>query len=348
MRSESGKETFCRRHWGVIKDGVKLSGGDQVLRTSTLIQDSSERGEEQGDLRGESDGSPPPQDSLPGDGEARNDFWSISGNYIYRHHVDSRVKLYVPREESFPVALRYIDVARTASTTLDVLLKSHRRKQRPIRFVDRVHTIHNTEWKNLQTDVHGPGAADEETNDIQARSPVAKDVEKSVRCSATKRKTKLVDRETEARQCKKVERYLFHRSGRWRWRKLEVPMPAACLAEPDAKSTGKPVAFWIIVRQNTHASLKPTNLRESVRKELYIKVMKTTLQEQESIHWTTSILCANLFQCLKQWKHQVRKRHWTKNEKTWKYWHGNWWKSETKRWSLKQGKKDQQYILRRK
>ena len=32
-------------------------------------------------------------------------------------------------------------------------------------------------------------------------------------------------------------------------RKLEVPMPEQCLAEPDAKSTVKPVAFWIIVRQ---------------------------------------------------------------------------------------------------
>ena len=43
-------------------------------------------------------------------GEARNDFWSISGNYILRHHVEPRVKLYVPREGSFPTSLRYIDV----------------------------------------------------------------------------------------------------------------------------------------------------------------------------------------------------------------------------------------------
>ena len=43
------------------------------------------------------------------------------------------------------------------------------------------------------------------------------------------------------------------------------------LAEPDAKSTGKPVAFWTNVRQNTHASLKPTNLRESVWKELFFE-----------------------------------------------------------------------------
>ena len=75
-----------------IKDGtVKLSGGDQVLRTSTLIRDHPHRGEEQENLSRESDGySPPFQDSSPDDGEARNDFWSISGNYMYRHHVDRK------------------------------------------------------------------------------------------------------------------------------------------------------------------------------------------------------------------------------------------------------------------
>ena len=63
-----------------IADGtIKLSGGGQVLRTSTLIGDSPDRGEERGNLLGESDGSAPPlQDSSPDDGEARNDFWSIS------------------------------------------------------------------------------------------------------------------------------------------------------------------------------------------------------------------------------------------------------------------------------
>ena len=88
-----------------IADGtVKFSGGDQVLRTPTSIRDRPDRGEEQGDLLGESDGTPPPrQDSSPDDGEARNDFWSISGNHIYRHHVEPRVKLYVPREASFPI-----------------------------------------------------------------------------------------------------------------------------------------------------------------------------------------------------------------------------------------------------
>ena len=71
-----------------IADGkVKLSGGHPILRTSTLIQERPERGEEQGNLVGQSDGSSstPFQDSSPGD------FWSISGNYMYRNHVEPRV-----------------------------------------------------------------------------------------------------------------------------------------------------------------------------------------------------------------------------------------------------------------
>ena len=44
---------------------------------------------------------PPPHDSFPDAGEAINDFWSMSGSFIYRHHVEPRVKLYSPREESF-------------------------------------------------------------------------------------------------------------------------------------------------------------------------------------------------------------------------------------------------------
>ena len=79
------------------------------------------QGESNIDFLGESEGSlPQPQDSLPDAGEAINDFWSMSGNFIYRHHVKPRVKLYSPREESFPIPLKYIDVSRTTHTNLDV------------------------------------------------------------------------------------------------------------------------------------------------------------------------------------------------------------------------------------
>ena len=120
-----------RRPWMVKKsfspvaDGtVKLSGKDQVLRTSTLIRDRPDRGEEQGNLLGASDGSSPTpfRDSSLHDGEARSYFWSISGNFIHRHHVEPRVKLYLPREASFPIPLKYIDVTRAARTSLDKML----------------------------------------------------------------------------------------------------------------------------------------------------------------------------------------------------------------------------------
>ena len=51
-------------------------------------------------------------------------FGLFQGNYIYRHHVEPRsLKLYVLREESFPIPLRYIDVTRATSTNLDVMFE---------------------------------------------------------------------------------------------------------------------------------------------------------------------------------------------------------------------------------
>ena len=122
----NGKEVIFPKENGKIifpvADGrIKLSGGDQELRTSTLIGVHPIRGESHLDFLGESEGSlPPPQDSFPDASEAINDFLSMSVNFIYRHHVEPRVKLFSPREESFPIPLRYIDVSRTTHTNLDV------------------------------------------------------------------------------------------------------------------------------------------------------------------------------------------------------------------------------------
>ena len=44
---------------------------------------------------------------------------------MYRHHVEPRVKLYKPKEETFPIPLKYIDVARTTHTSQDFLLEKH-------------------------------------------------------------------------------------------------------------------------------------------------------------------------------------------------------------------------------
>ena len=82
-------------------DESKTPGGDQELRTSTLVRHRPIQGERNIDFLGE--GSlPQPQDSLPDAGEAMNDFWSMSGNFIYRHHVEPRVKLLLAERGIIP------------------------------------------------------------------------------------------------------------------------------------------------------------------------------------------------------------------------------------------------------
>ena len=66
-----------------IADGrIKTPGGDQELRTSTLVRHRPIQGGSNIDFLGESEGSlPHPQDSFPDAGEAINDFWSMSGSF---------------------------------------------------------------------------------------------------------------------------------------------------------------------------------------------------------------------------------------------------------------------------
>ena len=163
---ERGDISQTRRIIFPIADGrIKTLGGDQELRTSTLIRQRPIRGESHLDFLGESEGSlPQPQDSLPDAGEAINDFWSMSGSFIYRHHVEPRVKLYSPREESFLIPLKYIDVSRTTHTNFDV--KQEKRiddywnidgPSRLVWSLDSFHTIYSIWKKNLPTDICGPG-----------------------------------------------------------------------------------------------------------------------------------------------------------------------------------------------
>ena len=111
---------FSSRRW-TNQTSWRRSGPENIhLDTGPPI-----RGEGHVDFLAESEGSLlPPQDSHPDAGEAINDFWSMSGNLIYRHHVEPRVKLYSPREESLPIPLKYIDVSRTSQTNLDVMQES--------------------------------------------------------------------------------------------------------------------------------------------------------------------------------------------------------------------------------
>ena len=83
---------------GTVKIFWRRSGSENIHLNPGQPR---ERGEEQDILRGEPEGcsSTPRQDASWYDGEAKIDFWSISGDFIYSHHVEHRVKLYVPTED---------------------------------------------------------------------------------------------------------------------------------------------------------------------------------------------------------------------------------------------------------
>ena len=75
------------------------------------------------DLSGEFQGEPgesQPTESTD-DAQARADVGSSQGDFIHRHHIEPRGQLCVPKEETFPIPLKYIDVIRSTHTNLDVL-----------------------------------------------------------------------------------------------------------------------------------------------------------------------------------------------------------------------------------
>ena len=136
------------------------------------------------DFLGESEGSlPPPQDSFPDASEAINYFWSMTGNFIYNHHVEPRVKLFSPREESFPIPLEvhrrflnytriWMSSKRNASMTIGISM-GHETCQ----ILGQV--SHNLLYwkKNFLTDFFGPGEINKKTAYIQARSFMARTLE---------------------------------------------------------------------------------------------------------------------------------------------------------------------------
>ena len=139
---------------------VELSGRDHGIRKSISRWDQLVRSQDiSGHLEGSSDNSQP-KDEITDDQHARDDFWSIEGNYIYHHHIEPRVQLYVPKEETFPVPLRYIDVTRTTHTTLDPYrrLLEHWCESKFIAVMDWIHAVHSSQsrMKNLLTEICGP------------------------------------------------------------------------------------------------------------------------------------------------------------------------------------------------
>ena len=99
--------------------------------------------------------------------------------------------------------------------------------------------------------------------------------------------------------------------------------------------------------KNLRVSWKPVNPQDCVWKNLYRIIMRTILQETETIHCNIAVWYTNPFLRLKQWRYPQQKQQWIKNGRNLKrFRRGTWRKSEVeKRWSMTQGRRAKKFIL---
>ena len=298
-----------------IADGrIKTLGGDQDLRTSTLIREHPIRGEGHVDFLGESEGSlPPPQDSLQDAGEAINDFWSMSGNFIYCHHVEPRVKLYSSREESLPIPLKYIDISRTTHTNLDIMQER------------RIDDFWNIDGSR---DLSDPWTGFARFTSLSEKPPEGHMLSgvRLTKRQATSRPDHLwpelwrgMSKNAKLREKHKwaIEKPKLDNARRLRGiyfidpedmefkeiiknarNKMETPMALAMPCKTSKKC--RPVAKPMSSNQNLRVSWKPVNPQDCVWKILYRIIMRTISQEKETIHCSITIWYTNIFLCFKQ------------------------------------------------
>ena len=71
---------------------------------------------------GEDEEAEPPPPSIadePHHQVAPEDYWTMKGDLLIRHHLQPRTELFVPEESQMPFPQKYIDVTRKTKTTLE-------------------------------------------------------------------------------------------------------------------------------------------------------------------------------------------------------------------------------------
>ena len=221
-------------------------------------------------------------------------------------------------------------------------LFQHRRRLGSIRCVDGFHTVHHVGWKTSRRVHMVRRSGWQRSKQHPGLTTCGQRYGKTGQKQRNETKNKWAIEKPKLDNAKRLRRICF------------IDPADADASSYELQDQGKNVQgnlsqSWFSQDQipNTHASLKPTNLRESLWKELCKKIMKDHFAGKGMIHWTITILYTSLFPCFKQWRYWMRQLRSKKNAtNSWKYQRGSWRKSETRKmWSRKQRKKAKQYIL---
>ena len=232
----------------------------------------------------------------------------MSGNFIYRHHVEPRVKLYSPREESFPIPLKYIDVSRTTHTNLDV--KQEKR-------IDDYWNIDGSR------DLSDPWTGFTQFTLLQEKTPdgflwsrerltrkqltsrpdhLWPELWKSMgKHAKLKEKQKWSNEKIHLENARKLlgiyfidpEDKEFKETIKNARNKLETSVAPAMPCKITKRIVG--VMDPAKLKQNLRVFWKLMNRRDCVWETHYQTIMKTILQEKETIHYSITIWFTNLF-----------------------------------------------------
>ena len=224
-------------------------------------------------------------------------------------------------------------------------------------FLDRFHSVYSIRWENSRRINVVRVETDKKAVNIQARLFMARTLDEiGKKCQA--------EREAENGQMKNQnstmpEDYEEFTSLTLRTRSSKKParmlarnrkrqwLPLCLARQARRTRVVRPVARLMRSNQNLRVFWKPVNPQECVWENLYRIIMKTILQEKETIHCNITIWYINLLLCLKQWRYPQQKHQWIKNGRNLKrFRRGTWAKSEVRnKWSMKQGRRAQKFIL---
>ena len=276
-----------------------------------------------GDLHGEAEESQPTESR--DDEEIPEDSWSIQGNFIYRHHIEPRIQLYVPERRITPYSTENTlmssgQLIRFGRSTrkMNWWLLECRRKQKSVRFVDGFQKIYVIErnssekgymWSRRRlTKIQTTSRPDHTWPDAWIRIGKAGQRREKQEWAIEKPKLEY------ARNLRGIhsidpsdEEYKdIIENAR---RKLETPKAAAmpcnrafsqaCIRATVVSKTKKNQGISCI----TEAHKSTRQRTESVTKRIHEEHIAT-------------IWCINLFRCRKQWRFQMQRQHWTRNGKS--------------------------------
>ena len=272
-----------------IVDGrINPLGGDQDLKTSTLIRQRLIRGESHLDFLGESERSlPPPHDSFSDAGEAM-----IIGSRDLSDPWTGFTQ-FTPLEEKPPDGYLWYGVRLT-------------RKQLTSR-PDHL-------WPELC--------------EKMGKNAKLKERQKWSHEKTSTRYEEFISLTLRTRNSRRPSRMLA-RNWKQQWfplcharsaRIIRIVGMVTCAPAVPSKLWRRIVVVVhpTKLKQNLRVFWKLMNLRDCVWEIQYRIIMKTMLQEKETIHYSITIWFINLFLCLKLWKPLQQKQQWKRNGKNWR------------------------------